>query len=339
MNDLEEIKMDHGAFVISLDHEQYWGVRDVMSIEQARPLMTNTKRYIPQLLNLFEDHHIHATWAIVGMLFFDNKEELIQNFPKSIPKYQNDKYNPYNNIGFIGENEDEDPLHFGLESVNAIKNTKYQEIGTHTFSHYYCCEEGPCLEDFEEDLKLALAIGQKRGVEIRSIILPRNQITDAHLTICKKVNLVGYRGNPEHPLYQQGAEEDYGMSKKIQRILDLYINYTGFKTSSPQIHTLSKMVNIPASQFFYWYLHPWDIAIKNLKIRRIKKAMEYAAKNHQIYHLWWHPHNWGFNTDKNLSILKEILQYYLELHDRYNFQSMNMLEIGTLATNLKAKSS
>ena len=32
---------------------------------------------------------------------------------------------------------------------------------------------------------------------------------------------------------------------------------------------------------------------KKLKMKRIKAQMTYAAKNDKLFHLWWHPHNFG----------------------------------------------
>lgn len=39
-----------------------------------------------------------------------------------------------------------------------IKNNGNHEIGSLTFSHYYCHETGQTIEQFEDDLKSAVAI-------------------------------------------------------------------------------------------------------------------------------------------------------------------------------------
>src|SRR5699024_962404 len=65
----------------------------------------------------------------------------------------------------------------------------------------------------------------------------------------------------------------------------------------------------------------------------IKKSMEYAAKNNQLYHLWWHPHNFGINIDKNMSMLEEILSHYQVLSNKYNMQSITMKDIAALYDN------
>jgi hypothetical protein len=59
--------------------------------------------------------------------------------------------------------------------------------------------------------------------------------------------------------------------------------------------------------------------------------MEYAAKKNKIYHLWWHPHNFGANMEKNLQQLQLILQHYEKLNKIYGMQSYNMCDF--LKTN------
>ncbi len=43
-----------------------------------------------------------------------------------------------------------------------------------------------------------------------------------------------------------------------------------------------------------------------------------------MYHLWWHPHNFGVNLDKNIDFLEKILQYYQQLNVQGKMQSLNM---------------
>ena len=61
--------------------------------------------------------------------------------------------------------------------------------------------------------------------------------------------------------------------------------------------------------------------------------MKKAAKKGRIFHLWWHPHNIGINTEKNLKNIKEILDYYDELKNKYGMESKNMLELAEEINN------
>ena len=55
--------------------------------------------------------------------------------------------------------------------------------------------------------------------------------------------------------------------------------------------------------------------------------MTHAAKNDQLFHLWWHPHNFGNDIEANMLFLKEILKHFVLLKEKYNMSSLNMEEI------------
>ena len=150
-------KASSGGFVISLDFELMWGVRDQVTIAQYGPNVLGVRQAIPSLLELFGRKQIACTWATVGLLFFDHKDDLEIALPKVRPQYRNQKLSPYPDISRLGRTESDDPYHFGLSLIRQIAATPNQEVATHTFSHYYCLEEGQTLEAFEADLQAAIA--------------------------------------------------------------------------------------------------------------------------------------------------------------------------------------
>ena len=46
-----------------------------------------------------------------------------------------------------------------------------------------------------------------------------------------------------------------------------------------------------------------------------------------MYHLWWHPHNFGINQLENFAFLEEILVHYRYLNEKYGFTSCTMSEL------------
>ena len=66
--------------------------------------------------------------------------------------------------------------------------------------------------------------------------------------------------------------------------------------------------------------------LEPVKLMRIKRQMLHAAKNGLVFHLWWHPHNIGVETEEHLRQLDEIFSYYAELRDKYGMESLNMRE-------------
>ena len=52
--------------------------------------------------------------------------------------------------------------------------------------------------------------------------------------------------------------------------------------------------------------------------------MTMAAKKGEIYHLWWHPHNFGINLYENMNNLKLILEHFKKLQAQYAFGNQTM---------------
>ena len=55
-----------GNLIVSLDFELFWGMLDCCSLEAYQDHVLGGRKAIPQLLELFQKYHIHATWAAVG---------------------------------------------------------------------------------------------------------------------------------------------------------------------------------------------------------------------------------------------------------------------------------
>ena len=77
--------MSAGALVVSLDFEQHWGMRDVLTIERSRAALLGARTAIPRLLALFREFDIRATWATVGLLFFESRREMMAALPTCRP--------------------------------------------------------------------------------------------------------------------------------------------------------------------------------------------------------------------------------------------------------------
>ena len=59
--------------------------------------------------------------------------------------------------------------------------------------------------------------------------------------------------------------------------------------------------------------------------------MRHAARNGQVFHLWWHPHNFGSHVDDNMAILRQILAHYRALAEEHGMVSRNMGEVAAAA--------
>jgi peptidoglycan/xylan/chitin deacetylase (PgdA/CDA1 family) len=226
----------------------------------------------------------------------------------------------------VGESAATDPYHFGNYLVKQIKETPGQELATHTFSHYYCLENGQTISEFEADIKAAVEVAAKNGSVIKSIVFPRNQYNADYLDICMKYGITSIRGNEHSWLYEPRAYDQETGLRRAFRLLDAYINFTGHHGYAYRQIASSKPFNIASSRFLRQYKPSMDL-LEWLRLRRIKKSMTHAAKNNLVFHLWWHPHNFGINQEKNMEMLTRILDHYRLLNRQYGFKNLSMAEL------------
>ena len=311
-----------GVLVISLDFELYWGVRDRCALADVAAALRASRRVVPQMLALFDAYRVRATWATVGFLFFESRSSLLNGLPRLHPRYQHPKYSPYADLAAIGTGEEDDPYHYGLSLIEEIDRHTGQEIGTHTFSHYFALEDGQTVEDFEQDLDAAVAAARRFGRPVRSLVFPRNQCNDAYLAACRQAGITTYRGNPRSWIYRARPRRDEGHLLRACRLLDAYVNLSGHHTYRAPERT-RPLLEVPASRF----LRPWSPRLRwleSLRLKRIKRSMTHAAQHGEVFHLWWHPENFGEYCEQNLRVLEEILCHYRLLQRRYGMVSCNM---------------
>ncbi len=321
-----------GYFVISLDFELLWGVKDHRTKASYGKNILGARKAIPLMVDLFERKEIHVSWATVGFLFYDKMKDLLDSFPQERPEYHNSKLSNYNQLMDLGEDEHSDPYHYGKSLIRLIQSKKYQDIETHTFSHYYCQEPYNKLRAFESDIKAAMNAAEGLGVKVKSIVFPRNQVNKEYLQVLADNGIIAYRGNPDSYYYDSKSQKENTKFKRIVRLLDAYFPLIKISTPSLQEINPEVPVNITSSRF----LRPYSsklFFLEGLKMKRIKKEMYQAAVANEIYHLWWHPHNFGISTNQNMEQLEELLDWYTYLNKQFGMASASMTELATHVLN------
>lgn len=320
--------MNKGTLIISLDFELLWGVQDTRTVDTYGENVIGGRKAIPQLLELFKKHGIHASWATVGFQFAKNYDELKPFFPEKAmqPSYDNMVLSPYHLFGEIGKTEEDAPCFYGGSLVDLIASCEGQEIGSHTFSHYYCKESGQTVEQFDEDIKAALAFAESKGYNLKTAILPRNQCARDHIDILTKHGFIAFRDEENDWIHNI----KFRPLMRILRLMDVYFPLTGQGGYIPKKE--NGIWNLMGSRMYKPYFAKLSF-LENRKIKRIKKQMLHAAKNGLTFHFWWHPHNIGVMTDFHLKQLEEVFSYYDELKEKYGMQSLNMGEVVDMLEN------
>jgi peptidoglycan/xylan/chitin deacetylase (PgdA/CDA1 family) len=327
---LKEMKLSRksGALVISLDFELSWGVRDTHPIGSGydRNLL-GARSAVPKLLDIFSEFDVATTWATVGFLFAQCRDELFAFAPpaEARPRYKDARLNPYSDQ--IGNDERSSPLQFAHSLIQLIASCPRQEIGTHTFSHFYCLEDGQDESHFRVDLAAALNIAAAQGIELSSIVFPRNQHNPNYDQALRELGIQCYRGNCTGALFRATPTGHQTLARRACRLADSYLPLTGSGAFDWNFESEAEApLNIRASRF----LRPpsgtsrWA---ERLQLTRITDGMRDAAARGALYHLWWHPHNFGAEPHLCFTYLRNILNQYRELRELFGFESMSMGEV------------
>jgi peptidoglycan/xylan/chitin deacetylase (PgdA/CDA1 family) len=303
-------------FVISLDFEMFWGVADSQTLDGYKDNVYGVWDVVPKLLSLFEKYEVKATWATVGMVMCQDYTQWldIRSVHEKLPK-------PPSNYD-LGPIVKEYPrLFFAKSLVQQILDAKEQELATHTFSHFLCNEEVSNKSLFTSDILCAQEVASSFGVQLESIVFPRNQYDYAHISELPKLGIKAFRGNQNHWIYRGGHYVPYGLVGRAFRLADSWVPISG--SHIHHIESIHQVANVPASLF----LRPWSPKLAkfdNIRLKRISSMMNQAVVADGIFHLWWHPHNFGVNTDGNLNFLEKILIHFSKLRDENGMKSSPM---------------
>lgn len=319
-----------GAFVISLDFELHWGMRDHEEggggVEAD---LVRSRSHVRQLADLFAERSIRATWATVGLLFASSRRELTPFLPTVRPRYRRTDLDPYAET--LGENEEDDPLHFAGSLVRHIAATAGQEIASHTFSHYYCLEDGQDEEALRADLAAAQAIAIPLGRPMRSIVLPRNQWNPLYARAISECGFTCYRGpQPSWGHHAQQAETT-SRARRVARLADTYAGLSPPPTTAwDELLDEAGLCNIPASAFLRPY-SPRRRSLEPARRARIVSGLRVAARRGRLFHLWWHPHNFARHPEESFDLLRAVLDEAAHLAHSDGLTSMTMGDVSEIA--------
>ncbi len=325
-----------GALVISLDFELAWGVHDSLGSDgRYRDNLLGAREVVPKMLDLFREYEVEATWATVGLLFAESREEREHFDPTLRPSYTDPIRDPYKIR--TGRNESEDPIHFALSLIRLIGSTPGQELASHTYSHYYCLEPGQSVEQFEADLDAAQAIAHHHGFSLQSLVIPRHQVRSDYLPAIRRAGFRQHRTNEKNWISRPTASGKSPLPVRAARLANSYSRITRservpWKDTRPDEHGL---VDIRES----FFLRPYSPALgglNELRVKRVINAMRLAARSRSIFHLWWHPHNFGINQQQNLDDLEVLLEEYSRLRQSLGFRSYSMKNVGEMAHALRS---
>jgi len=319
--------------IISLDFELHWGGFEKWSLAEFRQYFLNTRQVIPRMLEAMERSGVHATWATVGLLFNRTLEEAIRTHPLVKPGFFNQALSAYRYMAVsgIGRDEKDDPFHYAPSLIERIGTTPGMEVASHTYAHYYAGEPGQTIDQFRADLQAARIAAERIGYHLHSLVLPRNQVNTAYLTACAEEGFTTVRSNPDTWYWRVPALQPETLWKRFNRGTDAYWLAGPPKTFrlDQLVHRAGEPLLLPASRFLRPHRKP-SFGLNELRLKRVQMEMNHAAREAAVYHLWWHPHNFGLHPEESMQDLERILAHYRRLREECGMLSLNMSEVHDL---------
>ena len=219
------------------------------------------------------------------------------------------RQSPYPDLEHIlGRDEIEDPFHFGRSLLEQIRSYPRQAFRPIPFTLFLLGTDSG-FGRFSSRFRGSFRAAARIGVKLASVIFPRNQYDGDHLRICGDMGLKAFRGNQPSWAYQPRSGREQTRRVRAVRLLDSY-----WDISSHNCYSLAEVArrlpfNLPASRFFRpcMTLLPW---MQSLQLRRIRGDLIHAAEHGLVYHLWWHPHNFGTQLEQNMKMLRQVFNHF-----------------------------
>ncbi|APZ95936.1 polysaccharide deacetylase family protein [Fuerstiella marisgermanici] len=280
-----------GTFVVSLDFELAWGTRGRPASSRVGPWLDGARDAIRQMLDLFAEFEISATWATVGALLMAQPGGQKRHRMLAASRY-NDV--PTGDHLTVPNWYAEDVLQWILDCPVP------QELACHTLTHLYVNTKPEGRQEFADELDLFIELFDELKLpRPRSFVYPKAY--QAHFDLLADRDFYAYRG-PEARWFESLPGT---LPAAALRWIDCACALT------PQVRNCEFVANnlwmIPASQFYSPFMGVGKHVSMKARVNKAIRGLNYAAKHGGVYHLWTHPFNMGFDTKELIVGLRHIL--------------------------------
>ena len=223
-----------GTFVVSLDFELAWGTRGRPAQSKVGPWLNGAREAVRQMLDLFIEFEVSATWATVGALLMAQPGGTQRHRMLSKDRYSDVPTGDYLTAPHWYA---EDMLPWLLDCPVP------QELGCHTLTHLYVNTQPEGRNEFAEELDLFIELFEELDLpRPRSFVFPKAY--QAHYDLLADRDFYAYRG-PEDRWFER-------LPGTLPSAAFRWLDCAGAFT--PQIRHCEFVSNnlwmIPASQFY-----------------------------------------------------------------------------------------
>ncbi len=293
------------TFVLSLDTEIAWGTYGETALAARAPAFEAYRPNLLRLIDLLDTYDIAATWAVVaGLLGTVDVPEPTYTWSAAPSGIERPSSNSARAVWYTGVD-----VLAAIEAASAA-----HEIGTHTYTHALADATTRAL--FDAQLRTVTALHAKNGLPApRSLVYPQNRI--AHLDLLAQHGITHYRGVATNWYNDLPA-------KRALHLLDRALAITP-PTYSPT-HDSHRLVDVTASMFLMSYDGVRGYIPTASRIAQARRGLEKAARNGEVFHLWFHPFNLG-SSPAMFDALEGILRIVAAMRDAGKIDVKTMGEI------------
>ncbi len=318
--------MKKGIFCISIDYEFAWGYADTPLSDADKKRIEKEVDIVNRLIILFQKYNVPATWAVVGHLLEKNCS-WNGNMPH--PEYPRPIYVNEKNDWFFQHPKKEkkdDVLWFDSKKlIEKIAQSKINhEIGSHSYAHLLYNEKTTQKKAIDVDIENMERVHIDNEFSSLSFIFPRN--VEGYHKKLEEAGVKYYRGNSK-----KWYDKLPGLAYRLGHLVDYFL--PGVRTTVPQIHN-SGLINIPESMLFLGRNGMRKIITPSKMLRKARSGLKKASQRKEIFHLWFHPSNFSYDTETQFAVFEDILREAVQLREKKDLNIMTMSEIGFNIKNL-----
>ena len=316
--------LSKGIFTLSIDYEFAWGYADsFLSIADKKRIRQEVK-IVERLIALFEKYNIPVTWAVVGHLLEQDCgwKDGVPHPEYSRPVYKDEKKDWFAQHPPRGELQD--ILWFDSKKIiDKIRNSSVlHEIGSHSYAHIIYGDKDIDHGNVIVDIENARRIHEKNNLPFDSFIFPRNKEGFYHEL--KSAGIKYFRGTTKRWFHSLPRTLE-----RVGHLLDYFLFYNSVVV--PSQHE-SGLINIPDSLLLLGRNGIRRIIPPTCMKQKIFKGVQKANEEKKIFHLWFHPSNFSYDTDTQFEILEITLRRVVALREKGDIDVLTMNSIGVKVT-------
>lgn len=285
--------MSKACVTISIDLELAWGNWDNLREDHRQHIEQCERPVVQRLIEIFDRYRLPATWAFVAAL-------LDRVSAQSMPGGAH--------------------LWFAPDLIEAIIQSKVShDLGSHGGRHHYF--DVMSQTEASEDIEFARYIHKLNGLPLSSFVFPRNKV--AKLELLRHHGFKVYRG-VDHAWHQRLRARQVTLGR-VANLLDKC-----FPISPEAVAPLSEngLVNLPGSMLFMGRNGLRRLVSSNVLETKLQKGVKRAVAQRGVFHLWFHPSNFWYQTENQLVVFERFVANLAELVGRGDIEMRTMASYG-----------